>query len=122
VGAVAWKYGNRIAFSYLSGSDNLLSLINSDGSGRKDIAAGASVSYPQISSANTNEVYGISTTTYAKVDVSAVSPARTVIKSGFNGLHPSISPDGSKVAYSKSGEDSGIYLLDLTAGTETKIK
>lgn len=119
---VSWRYGSRIAFVH--GSPEVLSLINSDGSGRLDLSASASVDIPQISSANTFEVYGISGGSYCVVDTSAGTPATTEVYANFKGSLPRLSSDASKVVYDKVGEDSGIYVLDLsvTPKVETKIK
>ncbi|MBU0672088.1 MAG: hypothetical protein KJ732_03570 [Candidatus Margulisbacteria bacterium] len=119
---VAWKYGARIAFIRTSGSDKLLSVIYSSGSGRVDLLASASVDLPQISSANTNEVFGINGGNLAKVDVSAGTPATTTVKASFTGVLPRLSPDAANVTYSKSSETSGIYSLAVATGTETNVK
>jgi hypothetical protein len=122
--AVAWKYGGRIAFVHTTGGNKILSLLYPDGSGRLDLDVAASVNKPQISSANTNEVYGIAGGALCKVDVSAGTPATTEVLAAFAGELPRLSPDATKVVYSKAGETSGIYLIDLTAATkaETKVK
>lgn len=117
---VSWHYGSRIVFVTTLGSNKLLSLVYADGSGRHDLAAGASVDRPQVSKVNTNEVFGIKGTALAKVNVG--TSALTTVKASFTGAFPRLSPDATKVAYSKTGETSGIYLLDVAAGTETKIK
>lgn len=117
---VAWKYGGRIAFVHGS----LLSLIYADGSGRIDLAAAASVDRPQISATNTSEVFGLAGGSYCKVDVSVATPATSEILAGCSGDLPRLNATANKVIYSKidSGEQSGIYALDLTAKTEAKIK
>lgn len=121
---VSWKYGNRIAFVRTSGSDNLLALINPDGSGRTDLVAASSVGIPQISPTNTNEVYGLVGDSYKKVNVNTTT--RTdVVALGFEGEVPRLAPDGRQLTYSKTNEATGIYVLnDVTSATptETKIK
>jgi len=117
---VSWKYGNKIAFVYTSGSDKLLSLISAEGSARVDLAAASSVDKPQISSSNTNEVYGVVGDTFVKVNVN--TGTTTEVASSFTGETPYLSPSADKVVYSKSGESSGIYYMDVATGTETKIK
>ena len=106
---------------HASGSNKLLSLIKADGSGRVDLSAASSVDKPQISSTNTDEVYGISGETYIKVTVSSGVTAE-VVDADFTGVLPRLSPNADKVVYSKSGETSGIYVFDIAAETETAIK
>jgi hypothetical protein len=115
---VTWKYADRIAFVH----GGILSLIYSDGSGQLDLAAAASVDKPQISSANTSEVYGLAGGSYCKVNVDAGTPATSEILAACKGDLPRLSPAADKAIYSKLGEQTGIYALDLTAKTETKIK
>lgn len=119
---VSWKYGGRVAFVYTaaSGTARHLSLVYSDGSARTDIAASSAIDKPQISSSNTNEVYGIAGSSYVKVTVTTY--ASTEVAANFSGEMPYLSPNADKVVYSKSGESSGIYVLDIAAGTETKVK
>ena len=121
---VSWKYSSKIAFVYISGANKILSLINENGTGRNDLSVSASVDKPQISSADTDVIYGIAGGSYCSVDVSATTPATTEVYASFRGEIPRLSPDASKVAYSKTGEQSGVYVLDLsvTPKTETKVK
>jgi len=121
---VTWKYGSKIAFVYTSGANKILSLISENGTGRNNLSASASVDMPQISSADTDIIYGIAGGSYCSVDVSAGTPATVEVLSNFKGELPRLSPDASKVAYSKTGEQSGVYVLDLsvTPKTETKVK
>ncbi|MFH1541663.1 MAG: hypothetical protein ABIE84_01060 [bacterium] len=119
---VSWQYGGRVAFVRTSGADTLLSLIYSDGSGRIDLTAAASVDLPQISAVNTNEVFGIAGGAYCSVDVSAVTPATVEVEPSFTGVLPRLSPDATMVTYSKSGETSGVYILYTATGTEEAIK
>lgn len=113
---VSWQQGKRIAFVH----DGLLSLIYADGSGRVDLSAVVSVDKPQISSSNTNEVYGIAGTDYCLVDVNAKT--RTAKFASFKGDLPRLSPDAKKVLYDKTGATSGIYLLDATSWVESAVK
>ncbi|MFA4844262.1 MAG: hypothetical protein WC632_04840 [Candidatus Margulisiibacteriota bacterium] len=119
---VSWKYADRIAYVH----GGLLSLIYADGSGRLDLAAAASVDKSQISAANTSEVFGLAGGSYCKVNVDAATPATSEILAGCKGDLPRLNPPADKVTYSKieSGEQSGIYTIDLTAAVkaETKIK
>jgi len=113
---VSWKYGSRIAFVH----NSLLSLIYSDGSGRVDLSAALSVDKPQISPANTLEVYGLIGTAYVKVDTNVLTSAE--VKASFSGNLPRLSPAGDRVVYSKTGTDSGIYILYTATGTEETLK
>ncbi|OGB89652.1 hypothetical protein A2625_05930 [candidate division WOR-1 bacterium RIFCSPHIGHO2_01_FULL_53_15] len=125
VSFVTWKYGTKVAFVHVSGGNSILSLKNGDGTGaRTDLAVAASVNKPQISSANTNLIYGIAGGALCSVDISAGTPATTEVLGSFAGELPRLSPDATKVVYSKASEDTGVYLIDLTAATkaETKIK
>ena len=115
---VSWKYGKRIAFTH--GSPEVLSLIYEDRSGRVDLPAAASVSFPQISPTNTDEVYGILGNSYYQVKISSLTTSE--ILADFKGALPRISPDGKYAVYSKVGENSGIYLLDIDRRSEIKIK
>lgn len=122
---VSWKYGNRIAFVRNLGTDKLLSLINPTSKARVDIAAGASVDLPQISSADTNEVYGVvddpqTHRYYAKVNVN--TGLKTIITSVMDGSLPRLSPDATKLTYSKTGENSGVYVYNLTTSSESQVK
>jgi Tol biopolymer transport system component len=118
---VAWQYGDRIAFVRASGTNKLLSLIYPDGSGRLDLAAAASVDLPQISATNTNEVYGVVGSAYKKVNVNS-STVTDIVATGFSGVLPRLGPDGKTLVYSKSGESSGIYVIDVTAATPTETE
>jgi dipeptidyl aminopeptidase/acylaminoacyl peptidase len=121
ISAVAWKAGNRIAFVH-GATNKVLSLVYPANGNRQDLAVAASVDMPQISSANTNEVFGVAGGKYCSVDVSAGTPATTEVLANFKGALPRISPAGDTVVYSKIGESSGIYLLNIAGKTETKIK
>ncbi|MEA3493634.1 MAG: hypothetical protein U9R38_04520 [Candidatus Margulisiibacteriota bacterium] len=118
---VSWQNGGRIAFVRASESDKLLSLIYSDGSGRVDLTAAQSVDLPQISSTNTDEVYGIVSDSLQKVDVGTTTRT-AVIASGFTGSLPRLSPDATKVTYSKTGENTGVYVYNLTTSLESEVK
>lgn len=120
--SIAWKYGGLIAFVRSSGSNKILTMIYSDGTGRVDLTALASVDLPQISSTNINEVFGKAGSSLSKVDVRAGTPATTEVKASFAGVLPRLSPDVTRVTYSKSGETSGVYVLVIATGVETKIK
>jgi hypothetical protein len=119
---VAWKYGTKIAYVHTVGGNTILSLVNANGTGNVNMAANASVEKPQISSANTNLIYGISGSSYCSVDVSAGTPTTTEVVANFKGALPRINATGDKVTYSKTTEDTGIYVLDLGTKVETKIK
>ena len=48
------------------------------------------------------------------VDVDRSSPAKSLVETGIEGMHPSVSPDGHKLVYaSKNLEQSSIWRLDL---------
>ena len=119
---VTWKYGGRIAFVHSTSAGKVLSLIYPDGTGRVNLSVAASVDKPQISAANTNEVYGIAGGSYCKVDVSAATPATTEISASFTGSLPRLSPAADKAVYSKTGESTGIYLLDIATKVESQLK
>jgi WD40-like Beta Propeller Repeat len=118
---VAWQYGGRIAFVTTSGSDKLLSLVYSDGTGRLDLAAASSVDEPQISAANTNEVFGVVSDAYAKVNVNTTTRTN-IVASGFTGSLPRLSPDAATVTYSKVGETTGVYTMTVSNGAESQLK
>jgi len=124
---VSWKYGTRVAFVSTISSVPTLSLMNGDGTGSvTNLPAVAFVDKPQISAANTSEVFGLAGGSYCKVNVDAATPATSEILAGCKGDLPRLNPTADKVIYSKieSGEQSGIYTIDLTAAVkaETKIK
>ena len=116
--SLSWQYGSRIAYATAS----VTSLIYSDGTGQLNLPAAAFVSVPQVLSTNTQEVFGLAGTAFCSVDASAGSPATVEVKASFTGLLPRLSPDGTTAVYSKSGETTGIYLLNLATGVETKLK
>jgi len=118
---VSWKYGNRIAFVTQLAGGKQFSLIYPDGSGLMTVFNLSTVDIPQISPVNTNEVFGISGQNYYRIEIGFPYPP-TIIKTNFTGSLPRISPDATKVVYSKTGERSGVYSLDLTTGLETQIK
>jgi hypothetical protein len=119
---VTWKYGTRIAFVRASGSDKLLSSINSDGSGRADLTAANSVDLPQISSADNTIVYGIAGGNFCSIDTDTPATPTVISQAAFSGVLPRLSPDASIVTYSKSGEQSGVYILYTGTGTEETVK
>ena len=120
---VSWKYGSRIAYTHTVGGNTILSFVKADGTGQVDLAAAASVDRPQISAVNTNLVYGLGGGgAYCSVDTSVGTPATTEVAASFKGQLPRLNPAGNKVTYSKASEQSGIYLLDLGTGIETKVK
>lgn len=119
---VAWQYGGRIAFIRTVSSVPRLSLIYPDGTGRLDLAAAVSVNYPQVSSSNTSEVFGLSDGGLAKVSNIDTSPALTVLKANSNASLPRLSADAKYLTYSKSTESTGIYFFDVTTLAETKVK
>lgn len=116
--SLSWQSGNRIAYA----TSSVTSLIYSDGSGQLNLPAAAFVSVPQVLLTNTQEVFGVSGTTFCSVDASVPSPTTTVVASSFSGVLPRLSPDGNTAVYSKSGETTGVYLLNLATGAETKLK
>ena len=119
---VTWKYGTKIAFVHTAGANTILSLINSDGTGRVDLSPAAAVDKPQISSVNNNIIYGLAGGSYCSVDLSAGTPGTTEVSGNFSGNLPFLSPDGSAAVYSKTGQESGIYLLNISTEVESIIK
>ena len=63
-------------------------------------------------------VYGISGNNFCSVDTDAATPDTTTISILFGGELPRLSPDAALVTYSKSGEESGIYIMYTATGTE----
>ena len=119
---VAWKYGGNIAFVSSQSAGKVLSLIDPNTKARTDVPVAASVDLPQISPINTNIVYGIAGGSFCSVEATAGSPSTTEVKASFTGDLPRLSPDASMVTYSKSGEESGIYILYTATGTEETVK
>lgn len=119
---VAWKNGSRIAFVYNNGTDNVLSLIKADGTGRVDLAAAASVADPQIDPLNNNLIWGLAGGSFCGTDAGAAVPATSEVLAGCKADLPRLSQAGGKIVYDKLGEQSGIYLLDLTTSAESKVK
>jgi hypothetical protein len=118
---VSWQYGGRIAYVHATAAGKVLSIITPGGAAT-NLTVAQSVDKPQISSANPNLVYGIADGAYCVVDVSAPA-APDIILSGCQGDLPRLAPTADKVVYSKTAtEQSGIYILSLTATAETKIK
>ena len=120
---VAWKYGTKVVYTYTSGSNLIMGTMNGDGTGvAATFAAGASVAKPQISRLNNNIVYGIAGGSFCSVDISAVGPATTEVLANYKGSVPRLAYDADVVVYSKTGEQTGIYLLNLATKTETTVK
>jgi hypothetical protein len=119
---VTWKYGARIAYTHTVSGNTVLSFVRADGTNQADMTAAASVDRPQISAVNTNLVYGIGGGSYCSVDTSVGTPATTEVLASFRGQLPRLNPAANKVTYSKTGQQSGIYLLDLTTKAETTVK
>lgn len=114
---VSWMYGNRIAV--VSSSKGTF-LINSNGTNRDAlVGSGVVIDIPQISP-DATKVYGVMGNSYVEVTIS--SGATSEVAASFTGELPRISPDGSMVTYSKSGEDSGIYIMYTAGGTEETVK
>jgi len=116
---VSWMYGNRIAFVYTSGGNKRLSLINPASKARTDLSAAVALDAPQISPSDTNTVYGIAGAKYVSVNTN--TEVSLEVASSFTGLLPRISPDGDMITYSKSGEDSGVYIMYTASGTEETV-
>ena len=119
---VTWKYGTKIIFVYTSGAETLMATINADGTGRANIAAGGTVAKPQISRTDNNKVYGIGGGSFCSVDISLGVPATTEVYANFKGSVPRLAYDSDVVVYSKVGEQTGVYLLNIAAKTETLVK
>lgn len=116
---VTWKYGDRIAA--VSTSEGTFLVSSTGGSKQPLVGAGIVVDKPQISSTNTNEVFGIMGGNYVKVNANTRAITNTIV-SNFTGILPRLSPDATRVTYSKTGEDSGIYILYTATGTEETVK
>ncbi len=97
-------------------------MINSSGANRAAlVGTGVVVDKPQVSPADSNIVYGIMGSSY--VEVIANTNATREVAASFSGILPRISPpDGEMVTYSKSGEDSGVYIMYTATGTEETVK
>jgi Tol biopolymer transport system component len=119
---VTWKYGSNIAFVSSQPAGKVLSLIDPNTKARTDVPVAASVDLPQISPADTNIVYGIAGGSFCSVEATAGSPSTIEVKASFTGELPRLSPDASMVTYSKTGEESGIYILYTATGTEETVK
>lgn len=114
---VTWKYGSQIAF--VSSSEGTV-LINSDGTSPEAlVGSGVVVNKPQISQ-DLTKVYGIMGESFVEVNIN--TGVTTKVVASFTGLLPRLSPDATMVTYSKSGEDSGIYVLNIGTGTEEAIR
>jgi len=115
---VSWKYGDMIA--YVSTSKGTF-LIRSNGTGHSPLlTAGTVVDKPQVSKQDGNLIYGTMNDRYVEVNVSGGTTSEVL--ANFAGELPRLSPDATKATYSKAGEESGIYILNIVAKVETKIK
>ncbi|MCU0641165.1 MAG: hypothetical protein MUC35_03635 [Candidatus Margulisbacteria bacterium] len=117
---VTWKNGTKLAYVHTVGGVDVLSL--TDGVTTTDLPAAAFVDKPQISAANTAMIYGLSGSSYCSVDTSVGSPATTEVLASCKADLPRLNQAGDKVVYDRAGEQTGIYILDLTTKAETKIK
>ena len=114
--SVAWKNGNRIAFTYLDSGVSKVSLINSDGTNRLNTNV-SWVSGLCVSKANTFEVYGVKGTTYVMIDTQALTEATKI--ASFSGNNPHLALTGDKIVFDK---DNSLYTQDFSGAAAVKIK
>ena len=114
--SVAWKNGNRIAFTYLDSGTSKVALINSDGTNRLNTNI-SGVSDLCISRANTFEVFGVKSSTYVKIDTQALTEATRI--ASFSGSNPRLALTGDKIVFDKDGS---LYTQDFTGAAAVKIK
>ncbi|MBI5699016.1 hypothetical protein HZC35_01725 [Candidatus Saganbacteria bacterium] len=114
--SVAWKNGDRIAFTYLDSGTSKVSLINSDGTNRLNTNV-ASVANLCVSRANTFEVFGVKSSTYVKINTQSL--AETVVIASLSGSNPRLALTGDKIVF-----DSGnsLYTQDFSGAAAVKIK
>ncbi len=121
---VTWKYGTRIVYVMTSGSSKECAMINSGGGGKRVLG---DLDLAQVSGANTNEIYGVVNTATAtefwKADVSGGTTVLTQITAPtLQAVLPRLSPDATLFTYSKVGEITGVYTLNISTGVETELK
>lgn len=114
--SVAWKNGNRIAFTYLDSGVSKVSLINSDGTNRLNTNV-ASVSNLCVSRANTFEVFGVKSFTYVKINTQSL--AETAVIASFTGSNPRLASTGDKIVFD---QNNALYTQDFTGAAAVKIK
>ena len=120
---VTWKYGAQVAYVHTVAAVPTLSLLNGDGTGTAtNLPAAAFLDKPQIDPNNNKIIWGLSGTSFCSADATVPATAVTVeALANCQASLPRLNPAGTKVAYSKTGESTGVYLLDLATKTETKI-
>jgi hypothetical protein len=110
--SVAWKNGNRIAFTYLDSGTSKVALLNLDGTQLNTNIA--NVSNLCVSKANTFEVYGVKGTAYVMI-----SPTEATKIASFSGNNPRLALTGDKIVFDKDGS---LYTQDFTGAAAVKIK
>ena len=118
--AVAWRVGEKIAYEFTESGYNYLGRINSDGSSREGFGD-LSVYSPQISSLNSDYIYGKAASAYRKLDVSGAAPTEEVLIPSFDFYIPRLSFDNSKLVSGAYG-DSGIWLINIDGTGAVKIR
>lgn len=96
--SVAWKNGNRIAFTYLDSGTSKVALINSNGASRLNTDV-SGVSNLCISRANTFEVFGVKSSTYIKINTQTL--VETPVIASFSGNNPRLATTGDKIVFDK---------------------
>lgn len=114
--SVAWKNGNRIAFTYLDSGVSRVALINSDGTNRLNTNV-SSVSNLCVSRANTFEVFGVKSSTYVKINTQTL--AETAVIASFSGSNPRLALTGDKIVFDSNNS---LYTQDFTGTAAAKIK
>ncbi|MFH1618054.1 MAG: hypothetical protein ABIB65_05740 [Candidatus Margulisiibacteriota bacterium] len=117
---VAWLYGSRIFFMFLSDIYYYMGSIAADGSSFRNFGDN-SLSSPQILSSSTNTCYGKASNAYRKLEISSTSEVETVLFSPFNGYLPKLSVDGSKLVYG-ANDSAEMWVINVDGSGEQQIK
>ena len=118
--AVAWRVGEKIVYEFVENGYVYLGRTNTDGSSKESFGS-MSVYSPQISTTNSNYVYGTASSAYRKLNVSNVPLTEDILITSFTMYKPRLSFDNTKIVSGAWG-DPGIWLINIDGTGYTKIR
>jgi Tol biopolymer transport system component len=118
--AVAWRAGTKIVYEYAENGYIYLGRVNVDGTS-KESYGNMSVYSPQVSTVNSNHIYGKALSAYRRLDVSNVPPTEDVLISSFEMYKPKLSFDNNKIISGAYG-DPGIWIINIDGTGDKKLR
>ena len=118
---VAWRFGDKIVFEYVSGIYTYTATINQDGTNRENLDREDRVISPQFFSSDTNKIYGSQGTKYGYVDISLTSKDFTELFSDFDGYLPKLSKSADTIVYTDYS-DVGIWVINISGTGEVQLR